>query len=131
MLEPYRDPALLTLAFWILSITVALGTLLAIDFLCSGKLSRWIAGAAHGVLGASGLVTLALASAHIRNVGAQGDLSSFASAALAIGLLALVLGFAIVLLKRRPHRSIGLVIGAHATCAIAAYVILLAYVSLT
>ena len=119
---------MLSISFWLLTVTVALGTGLGVRLLHSGQSAPKISGSIHGALGVLGLAFLALAPVHVFD--APGGLSSFVTAARVLGFVALLLGLAIILL-RRSERRIGLAAGAHVTMAVTAYVLLLAFVSLT
>jgi hypothetical protein len=121
---------MLLIAFLVLSAAVALGTSLAIQFMRFGRRVPWLVGGAHGTLGILGLTALLLARTRGPVLGAANGVSSFISVALTLGFAALVLGLGIVALRRRSGRGIGLAIGVHATFAVTAYVLLLAYVSL-
>jgi hypothetical protein len=119
---------MLLLAFAILSATVAAGIALALLHL-RGSPPHWLAGALHGVAGAAGLAALLLA---LRGPprGVLTGVASFGTVAATLAAIALVAGLAIAALARRSHRAVGLLIAAHATLAITAYVLLVAYVSL-
>ena len=119
---------MLSLAFAILSATVAAGVVLALLHL-RGLPRRTVAGALHGVAGATGLAVLLLA---LRGPprGVLTGVASFGAIAAVLAAVALVVGLAVPVLARRARGGTGLVIAAHATFAITAYVLLMAYVSL-
>lgn len=83
----------------------------------------------HGALGAAGLLTLLLAL--LRGV-PPSHMGTGGFAPLAAGLLAAAfcLGLALALLAWRRGRPAGAVVGAHASLAIAGFVLLLALVAL-
>jgi O-antigen/teichoic acid export membrane protein len=119
---------MLPLAFTILSAAVLAGIVLALLHL-RGSPPHWTIGALHGVAGAAALVALLLA---LRGPprGELTGVASFGTIAAVLAAIALALGLAVAALARRSHRAVGLAIGVHATLAITAYVLLLAYVSL-
>jgi hypothetical protein len=120
---------MLILAFWILAVAVALGSVLAFVHLHGKRLPPWQASAVHGVLGAIGLGLLVIALGGPARGAAYG-VSAFGPAAAALAAIALVLGLLILLLARRLRRGVGLAIAAHGTVAVTAFVLLLAYLSL-
>jgi hypothetical protein len=106
---------------------VALGVTLALRYLRGG---RWSAIAiAHGIFGAFGLGLLIVALQGPRRGDAMG-VGSFGIAASVLFGLALALGPFFSLLMKRTPRVAGLVMATHATVAITAYVLLLAWVSM-
>jgi len=119
---------MLSLALVILSAAVALGVALALVHL-RGSLPSRPFGALHGVVGAAGLGALLLA---LRGPprGVLTGVASFGAIAAVLAAVALVVGLGIAALARRGRGGLGLVIAVHATLAITAYVLLLAYVSL-
>ncbi len=119
---------MLLLAFAILSASVAAGIVLALLRL-RGSPPHGAVGALHGVAGAAGLVALLLA---LRGPprGVLTGVASFGAIAAVLAAVALAAGLVVAVLARRSHGVVGLVIGMHATLAITAYVLLLAYVSL-
>lgn len=121
---------MLSIAFWVLSATVVLGTFLALMHIRSVRSPPWKIAAAHGVLGSLGIATLIVALSQDSNHGVEYGVSFFGRLAAALASLALFLGLAIIVRKRRSVNGVGLIIGAHATFAITAYVLLLAYLSL-
>ena len=122
---------MLSLALVLLSLAVLIGVAMAIRFLGDRhRPSRTIA-AIHGLLGASGLSALILALASGTGTGDRYGTASFGSAAAILAALAALAGAGIMLLARRPARNIGFLIGVHASLAVTAYVLLLAYALLT
>src|SRR5580658_4857821 len=119
---------MLLLALTIMSAAVVVGIVLALLHL-RGLPSHWMVGALHGLAGIAALVALLLA---LRGPprGALTGVASFGAIAAVLAAIALAVGLALAVLARRSHSAVGLVIGMHATLAITAYVLLLAYVSL-
>jgi hypothetical protein len=106
---------------------VALGVTLALRHLRGG---RWpVVGIVHGLLGAVGLGLLVIALQGPRRGDAMG-VGSFGIAAAVLFGIALAFGPFIPLLKNRARRFAGLLMATHATAAITAFVLLLAWVSL-
>ena len=87
-------------------------------------------GPLHGVLGAMGLTALVIALAR-HPVPAQVGLGGFGAGAEILLGLALLLGLFVVLSALRRRRPAGLLLGAHATLAIAGITLVLAIASLT
>lgn len=119
---------MLSLALIILSVAVLAGIVLALLRL-RGVWLHWIVGALHGVAGAAGLGALVLA---LRGPprGVLTGVAPFGVVAAVLAAAALAVGLGIVALARRSPGGSGLLIAVHATLAITAYVLLLAYVSL-
>jgi hypothetical protein len=122
---------MLSLALALLSLAVLIGVVISIRFLGDGRLPSRAIGAAHGLLGASGLSALIVALVSGTGTGDRYGTASFGAAAAILAALAALAGAGIALLGRRAARSIGLLIGVHASLAITAYVLLLAYAFLT
>lgn len=120
---------MLIFAFWVLSATVMLGTFLAFMYLHAKHVLPSAVAISHGSLGAFGIVVLAYALFREPIRGAAYGVSSFGLVAVVLGGVALLLGLVIALVTRRPGRRIGLLIGAHASFAVAAYILLMTYVS--
>ena len=120
---------MLLAAFTTMTVAVLLGLALALFYLGITPWRSWIVGALHGVVGATGLGLLAFAlKGPVR--GATHGVQSFGKFA-AIGVAAtLVIGLVFVLLPVASRRGTNVLIGAHATLGIAAYVFLLGYVLL-
>ena len=119
---------MLLLAFAILSATAAAGIVLALLHL-RGSPAHGAVRVLHGMAGAAGLLALLLA---LRGPprGVLAGVASFGTFAAVLAAFALAVGLAMAGLARRPHRAVGLLLAAHATLAITAYVLLLSYVSL-
>jgi hypothetical protein len=103
-----------------------LGLTAAALYLRGGRIP--LAGAIHGIVGTVGLGTLVLALQGPRRGDAMGA-GSFGIAGSVLFGVALALGPFIPLLNRRSARAAGLVIATHATAAITAYVLFLAWAS--
>jgi hypothetical protein len=121
---------MLSLALALLSLAVLIGVAIGIRFLGDSRVPSRAIGAIHGLLGASGLSALIIALASGAGTGDRYGTASFGPAAAILAALAALAGAGIALLGRRPARNIGLLIGVHASLAITAYVLLLAYVLL-
>jgi hypothetical protein len=122
---------MLSLALALLSVAVLIGVAIVVRFLGDGRLPSCAIGAVHGLLGASGLSALILALVSGSGTGDRYGTASFGAAAAILAALAALAGAGIGLLARRAARGIGFLIGAHASLAVAAYVLLLAYALLT
>jgi hypothetical protein len=122
---------MLSLALALLSLAVLIGVAIGIRFLGDRRLPSRAIGAVHGLLGASGLSALILSLASGAGTGDRYGTASFGPAAAILAALAALAGAGIALLGRRTPRSIGFLIGVHASLAITAYVLLLAYAFLT
>ncbi len=122
---------MLFLALALLSLAVLIGVTISIRFLGYNHLPSHAIGAVHGLLGASGLSALILALVSGTGTGDRYGTASFGPAAAILAALAALAGVGIALLRRRPARNIGLLIGVHASLAVTAYVLLLAYALLT
>ena len=106
---------------------MTLGVALALRYLRGG---RWpVIGVVHGLFGAAGFGLLVIALQGPRRGDAMG-VGSFGIAASVLFGMALTLGPFIPLLMNRTPRAAGLLMAAHATIAITAYVLLLAWVSM-
>ena len=122
---------MLSLALALLSLAVLIGVAIGIGFLVDRRLPSRAIGAVHGLLGASGLCALIFALVSGVGTGDRYGTASFGPAAAILVALAGLAGVGIALLGRRTARSIGLLIGVHASLAVTAYVLLLAYALLT
>jgi hypothetical protein len=122
---------MLSLALAFFSLAVLIGVAIGIRFLGDGRLPSRAIGAAHGLLGASGVFALILALASGTGTGDRYGTALFGPAAAILGALAALAGAGIALLGRRATRGIGFLIGTHASLAVTAYVLLLAYALLT
>ncbi|BAJ79441.1 MULTISPECIES: hypothetical protein [Acidiphilium] len=87
-------------------------------------------GPLHGVLGAMGLTALVIALAR-HPVPARMGLGGFGAGAEILLGLALLLGLFVVIAAWRQRRPAGLLLGTHATLAIAGITLVLAIASLT
>ena len=117
---------MLTLAFWLITLAAAIGLFLAMRALGA---SAWPGRlpAVHGLLAVTGVGVLAFATAAGRGSPDRYGTASFGPAAAILGALAAVMGLT-MLVRRRRGRGVRFLIGAHATVAVIAYCLLLAYV---
>lgn len=108
---------------------MALGSTLALLYLRGAR--KPLLGAIHGIMGAAGFVFLLVALEGPRRGDAMGVGSFGADAAVLFGI-ALVLGLCLwlLLLFKRTQRIAGVVIAAHASLAITAFVLFLAWTSI-
>jgi hypothetical protein len=107
---------------------LVLGVTLGLRYLRGG--GRWPgAGIAHGLMGAAGFGLLVIALQGPRHGDAMGVGSFGIAAALLFGI-ALAFGPFIPISMRRTPRFAGLLLATHATLAITAYVLFLAWASL-
>ncbi len=131
---------MLSLSCWVLSATALAGTVLVMLHLrATSPVQRphWMAGTAHGLLGAAGLALLLVALRGPPRGAATGTSTFGVQAAILVGA-ALVAGIAIVVLSRRAAagpapEAAKVITGAmivHSLLAITGYVLLLAYASL-
>lgn len=117
---------MLTLAFWLITLAVAIGVLLALRAQGAGAPPGRLP-ALHGVVAVAGLVVLALAVTAGRGSPDRYGTAAFGPAAAILGALAVVIGLT-MFVRRRRGRGVGFLIGVHATVAVIAYSLLLAYV---
>jgi hypothetical protein len=115
---------LVSVAAWLLSLTVAAGAVLALWHLRATEatsLPPFGAGIAHGILGGAGLVVLLLA---LRGPPRGVDAGAGSFGALSAGLLACaaVTGLVMLMLRRKS-----VVMTVHAGFAVSGYVLLLAW----
>jgi hypothetical protein len=123
-----RAASMLTLAFALLALAVAVGAVLAVLHLREGRAAPPLAlPALHGLLAITGFVTLLIALAGPPR-GLQTGAASFGAIAAALLALAALLGFAMLALHLLRRRLPGVLIGAHATLAVSGFVILAVYV---
>jgi hypothetical protein len=121
---------MLALAFWILCAAVVIGAGLAFLHLRGSpakppRAIRFV----HGILGGAGL--LALIAALRRGLPRTGlGLSGFGTIAAGLLGIAFALGLALFAARRR-RRPAGALVGAHASLAIAGFVILLSLIALS
>jgi hypothetical protein len=119
---------MLTAAFVILSIAVALGTVLAVPHLRANSTPPpWPFGALHGPLALIGLACLALALRGSPR-GLQQGTASFGVIATVLFVLAALLGAKLLAARIFKKRVGGGTVAIHATLAISGFVILAAYV---
>jgi hypothetical protein len=120
---------MLTAAFVILAIAVALGAVLAVLHLRSNRTATppWPLGALHGILAIVGLGCLALA---LRGPprGVQQGTASFGVIAAVLFVLAALLGARLLAARGFGKQIGGGTIAVHATLAVSGFVILAAYV---
>jgi hypothetical protein len=116
-------------AFLVLAAAMLLGTLLAILHLRGGAMPSWYAGALHGALGACGFAVLVVALGAPARSRATGT-ASFGVLAAVFFAIALLSGVGLLIQRFRKRPLPGVLIGAHATIAIGALVILSAYLVL-
>ncbi len=101
---------------------------LALRYLRIGGRWPWV-GIVHGVAGAAGLGLLVVVLQGPRH-GDKTGVGSFGAVAAVLFGLALAIGPFVPLLMKRTPRFAGLLIAAHATVAITAFVLFLAWTSL-
>jgi hypothetical protein len=107
---------------------VALGVTLALLSLRTS--TRWpIAGVVHGLIGTAGFILLIAALQAPRRVDTMG-VGSFGIFAATLFGMAMALGPFIPLLAKRSPRAAGVIIAAHASLAITAFVLFLAWASM-
>jgi hypothetical protein len=120
---------MLTAAFVILTIAVALGAVLAVLHLRTDRTATppWPLGALHGILALVGLGCLALA---LRGPprGVQLGTASFGMIAAVLFVLAALLGARLLAVRIFGKKIGGGTIAVHATLAVSGFVILAAYV---
>jgi len=116
---------MLSLSFLLLTAAALIGGILSASHLKGGR-PAWPWGALHGVVATLGLVTLLLALRGPPRGVAMG-VASFGVIAAGLAGTALLVGLGILLARTRRRQVAGLLIGVHATVAIAAVVILAAY----
>jgi hypothetical protein len=122
---------MLSFALVLLSLAVLIGVAIATRFLGDRRLPSRAIGAVHGLLGVSGLSALIVALVSGAGTGDRYGTASFGPVAAILAALAVLAGTGIALFARRLPRSTGLLIAVHASFAVTAYVLLLAYVLLT
>ncbi len=118
---------MLSLALTLFSLAVLIGIVIGIRFLNEKRPPSRVIAAAHGLLGAVGLAALIVALKSGAGAGDQYGTASFGPAAAVLAAVALLAGVGIALLARRMTRNIGVLIGVHASVAVTAYVLLLAF----
>jgi hypothetical protein len=112
-----------------LTAAVALGVALGLLLLRNATPRSLAAGVVHGLTGAVGFGLLIIALQGPRRGDAMG-VGSFGIAAAVLFGLALLIGPLIRLLARRSLRVAGLIVATHASLAITAFVLFLAWASL-
>jgi len=122
---------MLSLALALLSLAVLIGVAIGIRFLGGRRMPSRAIGAVHGLLGVSGLCVLIFALMSSAGAGDRYGTASFGPAAAVLAALAVLVGVGIALLGRKAPRGSGLLIVVHASVAVTAYVLLLAYAFLT
>jgi hypothetical protein len=118
-------------AFYILSAALLIGAGLSIFYMrgAGAKPPHRIILLAHGGLGAAGLIVLLISLRRgLPNAGI--GVSGFGNVAAGLLGLALALGLMLAGASWRNRRPAGALVGAHATCAIAGFVVLLALIAL-
>ena len=124
---------MLTAAFVLFTIAVALGAVLAVLHLQTNKTAPppqplpWPIGALHGILALAGLGSLALALRGPAR-GVQQGTASFGLIAAVLFVLAALLGAKLLAARLFGKRIGGGTIAIHATLAVSGFVILAAYV---
>ena len=119
---------MLSAAFLLLSVTVALGIALGLLHLRSERRWPWT-GALHGLCGITGLVLL-LTALRGPPRGMQAGVASFGAVAAVLAAVALTLGLGAAILQRHSRGLAGVVLAGHATLAVTCYLLLAAYVAL-
>ncbi len=118
---------MLTAAFAVLAIAVALGSLLGVLHLREGAgLPPWPLAALHGLFAIGGLTLLALALRGPARGASQGT-AGFGAAAAAILVVAALVGATLLVARLRKGRAAQGLIGLHAMIAITGFVVLAAY----
>jgi hypothetical protein len=102
---------------------------LALRYLRGASPRRPVFGIVHGVVGVAALALLVMSLQGPRHGDAMG-VGSFGLAASVLFAIALTIGLCIPLLATRSLRVTGAVIAAHASLAVTAYVLFLAWASL-
>ncbi len=121
------SPQMITLAVWLWGTTVAIGAVMAVRFLGERQLASRPVAAVHGVLGAAGLAALLVALATAGATSNRYGTAAFGPAAAVLATIAVIIGLTIAVRGRSRPRGPGLLIGIHATIAVTAAVLLLAY----
>ncbi|HTC11936.1 MAG TPA: hypothetical protein VK726_24490 [Acetobacteraceae bacterium] len=120
---------MLSLALLLMTAVVAVGSVLALLHLRGNARPHGAVGALHGLFGLAALAALLLALQGPPR-GLQSGVAPFGAAAAVLAAMALAIGLLVLLLLRARRQIAGLAIAVHATLAISAYVVLLAYVAL-
>jgi hypothetical protein len=114
-------------ALWLLSAALVIGVVIGLRFASGRRLPSRAIGAVHGLLGVSGLAVLIFAFVNGVAASDKYGAASFGPASAALGVLAVLAGAGIAVLGRSSTRGIGLLIAIHASLAVTAYVLLLAF----
>lgn len=118
---------MLTAAFAVLAVAVALGSLLGVLHVREGaSLPAWPLAALHGLFAIGGLALLVLALGGPARGAGQGT-AGFGAAAAAILALAALVGAALMAARLRKGRVAQGLIGLHAMIAVTGFVVLAAY----
>ena len=120
---------MLSLALLLMTVAIAVGGALALLHLRGSARPHPAVGALHGLLGLAALVTL-VAALRGPPRGLQTGVASFGMVAAVLAIAVLTVGLLVLLLLCTRRQLAGLAIAVHATLAITAYVVLLAYVAL-
>lgn len=120
---------MLLFALLLMTAAVLLGGGLALLHLRGTTRPSWVVGALHGLIGLVSLVALFLALQGPAR-GVQTGVAPFGMVAAVLAAVAFAIGAVVLLLLRARRPVAGLAIAVHATLAISAYVVLLAYVAL-
>jgi hypothetical protein len=125
-----NDP-LMTIALIFLLLAASLGSYLAVGFLrgTPPPAAGVMLGLVHGVIGAAGLLELFVALGSVHHLATYG-LSGFGTGAEVLLCLAILLGLVVAVPAWTGKRPSGLVVGAHASAAITALVLVIAIVIL-
>jgi hypothetical protein len=118
---------MLLLSLGLLLIAALVGSLLAASHLRAEHVrTGWLLGTLHAALGVTGFIVLLFA---LRGPprGVAAGAAAFGEIAAAMLAITLVAGLAILVLRLRHWRVMGLYIGIHATIAVCGIVILAAY----
>lgn len=121
---------MLSLALALFSVAVLLGIAISIWFLAGKPVPSRAIAIVHGLLGVLGLSALILVLTHGIGMGDRYGTASFGPLAAILAAVAALVGVGMALLMRKTTRNAGVLISVHATLAISAYVLLLAYVLL-
>lgn len=118
----------MTIALSFLLLAAAVGSFLALG-VAEGRSNGWKVPLAHGLVGATGLLALVIASVGFRAAPVDGLAGFMPGAEILLGI-ALLFGLRVFFATRRGGRPSGLVIGTHALVAIGGIAMVLAIVSL-
>jgi len=115
------------MAFWVLTLAAVMGAALAYVHVARAWRRAWYVAAAHGAIGAIGFLLLILSPQVPDPLAVEHGVAPFVAYALWLFGVALLVGLGIATLSLRTRRSRGLLIAIHATVAVCAYALLLAY----